>query len=99
MARGFTHARLSSTETPRLFHTMNAARNALTFWLRGKLVAKRTETWSHESLYPDDEHVEMILTPDPDRKRNDMEIVECKIEVVVIKGTNDVETKSSMRVS
>lgn len=99
-SKGFTHAHLSDTETPRLFHNMNSARNALTVWLKGKLVAKRTPFRGVDSFYDEGEDVEMICTPQEDRKRNEMEIVPCKIivlETKEIKGALNVTT-SSIRV-
>lgn len=100
-SKGFTHAHLSKDDQPpRLFHSMNAARNALRVWLSGKLIAKHTPYQSMGSLYLEEENVEMVRTPCPERRAEDMEIVPCKIVVTqfdIFKKGND-NAKSCLRI-
>lgn len=77
--RGGTHVEPCAADTPgyepRLFHTMHAARVALTYWLAGRVtVSSYTDGWSGE--YDESWYVE----PVPGRVRDDMEVVAVTVE-------------------
>lgn len=63
----------------RFFHSQIGAKNALTAWLKGE----HLRSWgpsSLESFFDDGEEL-IDVKPRPDRKREDMEIVELKIKL------------------
>lgn len=70
---GFTRCSPSKTEPPRLFTKPGAAKQALDRWLQG--------AW-FEGYFDDDQNRQDVkIVPQPERRRQDMEIVE--IELVV----------------
>lgn len=73
---GFTHDEPSTTATPRLFQRRQYAQAALAHWLKGRLTVRSYQDYSGE--YDEDWSYEPIA----DRKAEDMEIVEVRIEVV-----------------
>jgi hypothetical protein len=80
--RGFSFTEPVSGEAPRIFHTKQSARNALTAWLQG--------TWHTHTIssgfYGEDTDVYTEPKPVESRKRERMEIVEFNL-VEVRNGT------------
>lgn len=74
--RGGTHAEPCAADTPgyepRLFHTMHAARVALTHWLAGRVIVSAEWTGDYDESW----HVE----PVPGRAQDDMEVVAVTVE-------------------
>ena len=66
--RGGSHVK-PSTAPPRFFHSENAAKVALTYWLMGEFHA--THYYDHDGIYEES----IDIKPDPSRKREEMEIV------------------------
>lgn len=79
-----THAEFQSGGTPRLFPSKIAARYCLTWWLKGATVVTRTGGgMSFEGEWDGiDESWE--ITPRPDRKADDYEIVETELSLVPV---------------
>ena len=75
--RSPTHTEPSGTECPRTFSTLTAARNALNWWLEGKLTT-RWMTNDDFGMGDDGLHLE----PKPHRKKEDMEVVEVDLRVL-----------------
>lgn len=76
--RGYTNdtPKLWLTHTPRLFRTARAARNALTWWLKGTTMI----VWGGE--YHDETHLK--TTPQSGRNAEDMAVVPVYLRAEVI---------------
>lgn len=61
---------------PKLFHEERHAKGFLTTWLRGGVTAREYQTF--EGNYD----VDIVETPQPHRRREDMEIVALRLEEV-----------------
>lgn len=85
---GYTHDEptimVDSNLCPRLFGRAQDARTALTWWLKGETSARwtggmYTNVWGDAA---DDLDYEWSLHPAVDRKAEDMEVVQLKLEVI-----------------
>ena len=80
MGRGGSHTEpvdcSGNKENPRLFPTKLGASRALSAWLQGKFNAERE--WESENEYGGGYYVSALpsVTPQPHRKKEEMEVVE-----------------------
>lgn len=81
MGRGGSHTEPDpDSNNARIFRTPRAAKNALTAWLRGKVVAHRGMSSGGPDFYAE-YYEDLELVPVPSRKREEMEIVELELSL------------------